>query len=206
MLNVSIWERRARSTLIEGYATWVADLMSHGWDGYLATLMFDDLPGSLESQIAQMHLGATGMFRRLMTRMVRKPRSPEWSPLLPKGVFAPDLPVSKRRATELFRDPPANDGLHLHGIILASRAGRLTDGLDLHFQQKRAIYLTGRLRTIDVQRIDRNPEYATEYALKGLKRPCFGPDHLLVLPRTIDEISQYKQYNTRSHRSMEICL
>ena len=184
MLSVSIWRGRA----IEAYGAWVAELMTRGWDAYLATLMFHDLPGSMQAQIAQMHHAAMGVFSRLATRMVRKPRSANWFHLLPKAVFAPDLLVAKRRAT-LVCEPPANDGLHMHGMIFANRLGRLKHPLDLHFEQKRAIYLTGRLRTIDVRRIERNPEYATEYALKGLKRPCFGPDHLLVLPRTIDELS-----------------
>lgn len=189
MLNVGIWRGRARTNLVEAYGNWVGEWVSRGWDAYLGTLMFHHLPGSMEAQIAQMHLGATEMFRRLMTRMVRTPRSPRWAPLLPKGIFAPDLPVPKQGATTPLREPPANEGLHLHGVILANRSGRLKEPLDLHFQQKRAIYLTGRLRTIDVQRIDRNPEYAAAYALKGLKRPCFAPDHVLVLPRTINELS-----------------
>ena len=162
--------------------------MAEGRDAYLATFLFDELPGSVHVRIAQMHRDVTAVFSRLITRIVRKPRSPLWAPLLPVGFFAPDLPIPKKRATPV-QEPPTNDGLHMHGMILANRLGRLKDPLDLHFEQKRAIYLTGRLRTIDVRRIERNPEYATEYALKGLKRPCFGPDHLLVLPRTIDELS-----------------
>lgn len=122
-----------------------------------------------------------------MTRMVRKPRSPNSLPLLPRGIFAPDLPVSKQRATPIC-DPPANDGLHMHGVTLANRWGRLADPLDVHFGQNRATYLTGPLRTIHLRRIDRNPEYATAYALKGIKRPCFSPDHLLVSPITIGEL------------------
>jgi hypothetical protein len=93
-----------------------------------------------------------------------EPRSPEWAPLLPKGVFAPDLPVPKRqRASETLRDPPANDGLHLHGVILANRSGRLTDRLDQHFQQKRSTYLVGALRTINLRVIDRDPSKAAEF-------------------------------------------
>ena len=131
---------------IEAYSTWVADLTAHGWDAYLATLMFDELAGSVHARIAQMHRDVTAVFSRLTTGMVRKPRSPEWAPLLPRGVFAPDLPVPKRqRAAEPPRDPPANDGLHMHGILLANRSGRLTDRLDQHFEQNHSTYLIGAL-------------------------------------------------------------
>ena len=120
-------DRKCTGTaVIEAYGTWVADQMAEGWDAYMATLMFHELPGSMQAQIAQMHHAAMGVFSRLATRMVRKPRSPEWAPLLPRAIFAPDLPVPKRqRATGPFRDPPANDGLHMHGIILANRSGRI---------------------------------------------------------------------------------
>lgn len=47
---------------IDAYGTWVADLVARGWDAYLGTPMFHHLPGSLEGQIAQMHLGAAEMF------------------------------------------------------------------------------------------------------------------------------------------------
>ena len=44
MLNISIWRRRAKSGLVDAYALWVADQMTEGWDAYLATFLFDDVP------------------------------------------------------------------------------------------------------------------------------------------------------------------
>jgi hypothetical protein len=173
--------------MTEAYARWVTDLMAQGWNAYFVTLMFHDLPGSRQAQIAQMHRDATAAFSRLATRMVRKPRSAPWVPQLPIAFFAPDLPVPKRRATPLC-EPPANDGLHLHGIILTNGLGRLREPLDRHFQQRPRTYLVGKLRTIDVRKIKRNPEYTTDYALKGLKHPRLRPDHLLVLPRSLSEL------------------
>ena len=175
------------TAVIQPYSTWAADLMAHGWDAYLGTLMFHELPGSMDAKIAQMHLGATLMFRRLITRMVRKPRSADWAPFLPRAVFAPDLPVPKKRTTPVC-DPPTNDGLHMHGVVLTNGLGRLKEPLDQHFEQKRSTYLIGTLRTIDLRVIDRDPSKATEYALKGLKRSCFNADHLLVLPRSLGEL------------------
>jgi hypothetical protein len=176
-LRPRIWTGMA---ITEAYARWVADHTAQGWDAYLATFMFDELPGSVHARIAQMHRHVTAVFSRLVTRTVRKPRSPSWAALLPRGFFAPDLPVPKRRAT-LVSEPPVNDGLHLHGIILTNGLGRLREPLDRHFEQR--TYRVGRLR-----KIDDNPEYTTAYALKGLKRPCFGADDVLVLPRCLSEL------------------
>lgn len=187
MLNVGIWRGRAETNLVEAYGNWVGEWVSRGWDAYFVTLMFDQLPGSMQAQVAQMHHAVMGVYSRLAPRIVRKPRSPIWAPLVPRAVFAPDLPVAKRRAT-LGCEPPVNDGLHMHGVILSNRSGRLKEPLDEHFEQKQATYLTGRLRTIDLRRIDRNPEYATAYALKGLKRSCFSGDDLLILPRSLSEL------------------
>jgi hypothetical protein len=173
------------TAVIQACSTWVADLMAQGWDAYLATFTFDEIPGSMHARVAQMHRDVTAVYSRLATRMVRKPRSAKWAPLLPRGLFAPDLPVPKRRTTPV-QEPPTNDGLHFQGVFVANRWGRLVDPLDFHFKQKQATYVTGKLRPIDVRRIDGNPEYVTEYALKGLKR--FDTDHLLVLPRCLGEL------------------
>jgi hypothetical protein len=187
-LRPRIWTGMA---ITEAYARWVADLKAQGWNAYFVTLMFHDLPGSMQAQIAQMHHAAMGMYSRLVTRMFRKPRSAKWAPLLPRGFFAPDLPVQKRRMAPWmapFSEPPANDGLHMHGIILANRLGRLREPLNLHIEQKLATYQRGRIRKIDIRPIDYAPERATAYALKVLKRPGFGPDDLLVLPRCLGEL------------------
>jgi hypothetical protein len=180
--NIRIW---TDTTIIRAYARWFAGLVAQGWDPYLVTLTFDELPGSMQAQIAQMHHAAMAVYSRLVTRMVRKPRSPSWASRLPRAVFAPDLPVPKRRTTPV-QEPPANDGLHLHGVILLNGSGRLIEPLDQHFQRR--TYLIGKLRPIVARRIDSDPGYVTAYALKGLKRSCFDTDHLLVLPRSLSEL------------------
>jgi hypothetical protein len=110
-----------------------------------------------------------------------------WAPLLPKGIFVPDLPVFKRSKQDL-RDVVINDGLHVHGIVVANRFGRISEPLDVHFERNLEKYLTGNLRNIDVQPITRTAGYVTEYGMKALKRPIFSMDHVLVLPRTIGEL------------------
>ena len=81
-----------------------------------------------------------------------------------------------------------NDGLHVHGIVVANRFGRISEPLDVHFAEKSKEYLTGNLRHIDIERITRTAGYVTEYAMKGLKRPIFSMDQVLVLPRTLGEM------------------
>lgn len=187
-----------RLDLLSAYGEWVADWVHRGWDAYLVTVMFHDLSGSRNSQIIQMHQEVTTLFTKLMTRMVRKPRSPNWAPYRPKGVFIPDLPVVKRTKTPL-KDVVTNNGLHMHGIVLAHRWGRLTDPLDIHFSEKRRTYIAGKIRSIDVVPITERPEYTTEYAGKGLKRPCFNPDHVLLLPRALSELPNMPS-SINSHR------
>jgi hypothetical protein len=132
-------------------------------------------------------------YGRLATRSVRKPRSPRWAPLLPRGVFVPDLPVFKRSKQNL-RDVIINDGLHVHGIVVANRFGRISEPLDEHFSKNLEKYLTGNLRYIDIEPITRTAGYVTEYAMKGLKRPIFSMDHVLVLPRSLGELPDQKPW------------
>ncbi len=180
-------EISSRLDLLNAYGDWVANWVQQGWDAYLVTFMFHNLSGPINSQITQMHQEVTTLFTKLITRMVRKPRSSVWAPYRPKGVFIPDLPVVKRIKTPL-KDAISNNGLHMHGIVLANRWCRLTDPLDIHFSEKRRTYVAGKIRSIDVAPITKRPEYTTEYAGKGLKRPCFNPDHVLILPRALSEL------------------
>ena len=173
--------------LIQAHGTWLQQWLNEGWDGYLFTFMFNQLPGSRRAIVHQMHQQLERWYGRLATRIIRKPRSPVWAPLLPKGIFVPDLPVPKRSKQDI-RDVSINDGLHMHGVVVANRWGRLRETLDVHFEEDLRTYLTRKLRHVDVQRITRRAEYVTEYALKSLKRPTFSEDDILVLPRGLSEL------------------
>ena len=81
-----------------------------------------------------------------------------------------------------------NDGLHMHGIGVANRLGRISEPLDVHFAERLDEYLTSNLRHIDVEHITHMAKYVTSYGMKGLKRPMFSPDHILVLPKTLGEL------------------
>jgi hypothetical protein len=149
--------------------------------------MFNQLPGSRHAMVRQMHQQILRWYGRLATRTVKKPRSPVWAPFLPKGIFVPDLPVPKRSKLGI-RDASTNDGLHMHGVVVANRTRKLPETLDVHFEENLDTYLTNKLRHIDVQRITHKAEYVAEYGLKGLKRPTFSEDDVLVLPRALSEL------------------
>jgi hypothetical protein len=176
-----------RLDLIQAHGDWAQQWLNRGWDGYLFSFMFNQLPGSRHAMVRQMQQEILRWYGRLATRTIRKTRSPVWIPFLPKGVFVPDLPVPKRSKQDI-RDVSTNDGLHIHGIVVANRWARIPETLDVYFEENPGTYLTSKLRHIDVRRITHRAEYVTEYALKSLKRPTFSEDDILVLPRTLSEL------------------
>ena len=169
--------------LIDGHAQWIKWYLDQGWDGYFFSVMFNNLPGKRETKIIQMHQEVTRLYGRLTTRMVRKPRSPKWAPLLPVGIFIPDLPApkTKKGLKSAIADVSINDGLHMQGIVLGNRWGRVRMPLDRYFEKEARQYLSRKIRHIDVQRITHKPAYVTEYALKGLLKRTVTPDDILVL-------------------------
>jgi hypothetical protein len=186
-----------RLALIQAYGTWVQGYLDEDWDGYLFSFMFNQLPGSAKAMVQQMQQELFKWYGRLATRMVRKPKSPVWAPLLPKGIFVPDLPVPKRSKRQL-RDVLTNAGLHMHGLVVANRWGRLRATLDVHFAENLGTYLTSKVRHIDVQRITHTTEYTTEYGIKGLKRPVFSEDDILILPRNLSELPDSSRLAARN--------
>jgi hypothetical protein len=183
----SNFQYQHRLVLIQAHGDWLQQWLNEGWDGYLFTFMFNQLPGSRHAMVRQMHQQILRWYGRLATRTVRKTRSPVWIPFLPKGIFVPDLPVPKR-SKQNIGDVSTNDGLHMDGIVVANRWARIPETLDDYFEENLGTYLTSKLRHVDVQRITHRAEYVTEYALKSLKRPTFSEDDILVLPRTLSEL------------------
>ena len=168
---------------VQGHAQWIQQFLDAGWDGYLFTVMFNNLPGKRDTKIIQMHQEATTLYGRLAKAMVRKRHSPKWAGYFPIAIFSPDLPVPKsiNGQKSTVADVSINDGLHSHGIVLANRWGRVQVPLDEYFQENGREYLTGKIRNIDVRRITYDQDYVVEYAIKGLIRRTASDDDLLVL-------------------------
>ncbi len=194
-----------RDDIIDAFGKWIKQDVKTGWDAYLFTFMFNQLFGSREAKVQQMHDEITGLYRKLVTRAVRKPTSPKFAHLLPKGVFFPDGPAYKRKKQPLS-DVSVNDGLHMHGVVVATRESRLKEGLDEHFREHRAMYETSKMYRIHVQLIDQRVVNTTDYAGKALKKPRFSTDDVLILPRSIDELSQQNcliDHDTRKLRDIQ---
>ena len=168
---------------IQAHAQWIQRFLDAGWDGYLFTVLFNNLPGKRDAKIIQMHQEVTTLYSRLAKAMLRKRRSPKWAGYFPIAIFSPDLPVPKSRNGQksTIADVSTNDGLHLHGIVLANRWGRVRVPLVEYFEEHGGQYLTEKTRNIDVQRITHDPGYVVEYALKGLTRGTSSDDDVLVL-------------------------
>jgi hypothetical protein len=63
-----------RLALIDAYGDWLQQWLDKGWDGYLITFLFNQLPGSRRAMVQQMHQHLEKRwYGRLATRMVRIP-------------------------------------------------------------------------------------------------------------------------------------
>jgi hypothetical protein len=149
--------------------------------------MFQQIPGSVDTKVQQMHQEIERVYSRLSARVVRKPKSESWAWLLPKGVFFPDLPGLKPSKQSL-RDVRLNDGIHFHGVVVANHWGRMKETLDTHFRENGAEYLSDMLRRIHVERITHDSDFVADYGGKAVKRKRFPLDHVLVLPRALSEL------------------
>ena len=92
-----------------------------------------------------------------------------------------------------LRDVSINNGLHMHGIMVAqppigSGTTRLRERLDHHFMRNIHLYLNDRLLHLHIEPITHRPGYATRYAMKALKLPAFDFDQVLILPRSLREL------------------
>ena len=139
-----------------------------------------------------MHKEITGFYEKLATRAVRKPRSEKWVHLLPKGIFFPDVP---RYGSSVYSIPEVciNDGIHFHGIMVATKEARLKEPLHLHLGRKRKLYVSGKIYRIDAEPIKSRAAFVTDYGGKALKRRGFSNDHVLLLPRTVAELPAKKR-------------
>ncbi len=185
-------DRRAINDALAGYSQLAIDRIGEGWHPYLATLKFAPLPGKPEAVIAQMKAEAELVYKKLLTRVVRRPLSARSRTLLPIMVAVPDAPVGKR--DKPLVDVVVNGGLHLHGLLLVPPVSRLPVGVDEHFRQRQASYVGDqrRLRCVDVRPIDRDLPRVIDYLMKSLRRRRFASrdvlDDVLVLPRAVQEM------------------
>ncbi len=172
------------ASIIQGYGKMVSDLIDDGWNAYYVSILFHQLPGSEKSHLEQMKREVSCLYSRLATRTVKDTRSKGWAGYLPVAIFAPDLPVPKRRGKPkaALADVSTNGGLHMNGIIVANRWGKIRTGLERHFAENKHVYEKGIVRAIDVgRRKKRDLTTTTDYTFKQIKRPRFSIDDIVVL-------------------------
>jgi hypothetical protein len=188
--NSSSWLNRVhRKNVINGYASWIKEMVDNGWDPYLLTIEFNQLPGSQHIRLRQMTKDIELICSRLATEAVRKPTSPKWAKLLPRGFFVPDLPVYKNDK-QGTTDAIVNNGLHFHGVLAVSPRTRLKCTLDEHFADRIDTYVgaTEAVRTINVRPITHNTGFTVDYAVKAVKNGRFANDDIIILPRALSEL------------------
>lgn len=97
--------------------------------------------------------------------------------------------TGKRGGKSALLNVSVNDGLHLHGIMAIHPGKRMIEDLDQHFISNSGVYQTSRIQEIDVRKITDNISGTTKYVLKALKRGSVQSDHILILPRSISEMT-----------------
>jgi hypothetical protein len=175
--------------IIAGYQQLVEQKIEEGWKGYLLTVVFKQLSGSRSAMIAQTADEVERLYRTMLTRIVRNPKSPDRIGKLPIWLGSPDLPVFKTNKSSLA-EVTINDGLHYHLIALIPPRSRLADDLVDHVRDQQALYAKAgrRVMRLDAVGIETRPAYVTDYALKSLSRRRFGSDEMLIFPRSRHEL------------------
>ena len=174
------------SELVRLYGKWIKDYLDTGvWDGYLITIMFNFLTRPPEP-LEQMHQETISLYSKILISVVRNPRRPTWVDRLPRALFLPDSFLGYRKMH--LRDVLLNDGLHMHGIMIVPKKGRLKYPLDVLIERNKDFYYGNKIQDIDIRLIQDNSVYVTEYIGKSIQRGRFTADDILILPRTVDEL------------------
>jgi hypothetical protein len=160
-----------------------------GWNAYLVTFMFNHIPGSPAIKLKLMQDGVSRFYSKLVTRIVRKPNSIHQLYKRPRMIAAPDYPVFKYEKIVL-RQATVNDGLHMHGILVAPLKSRLKEDIISHVQRKSHLYVKAPLRTINFALIEDHTKAVTDYMMKTIKRGNCRWEEVLFLPKSPSELSR----------------
>jgi hypothetical protein len=176
------------SELLQGYAQMVTDRIDASWQPYLLTFMFNPIGGSPRRVAEVMEKEVERVYATLLPRIVRKPRSEPHLWKRPIWIGCPDWPVPKHDRQDKQYVLP-NDGQHPHVVALMPPVSRLREPLDDHIHDEQPRYVRDPLFRIDAVEIDRDPDYVTRYVLKSLERGRIHTDQIIVLPRSVSELS-----------------
>jgi len=170
--------------------------MDEGRDAYFVNFMFNQLPGSRQTQMEIMTQEVGRVHSILTHHIVRRPKVEKWAHLRPIFIGSHDLPVFKWDRGELHRLDIVNDGVHFNVVALVpppshpvwpnwsqyrmwGPQSRLKVPLDLHFRERGTFYLNDRLARVHVTPV--NNGTMADYTLKTFKHGRVDWDSILVL-------------------------
>ena len=84
-----------RENLVAAYSHHITELMDEGRRAYYLNFMFNQLPGSRETQARIMEQEVERVHSILMHHIVRRPKAKRFAHLRPIFIGCPDLPVFK---------------------------------------------------------------------------------------------------------------
>lgn len=171
------------ASFIIGHTLWIDNLVQNDWKAYYVSVLFHPLNGNRQSQLEQMKREIRRLYSRFATKTVKNTHSPTWKRYLPVAIFVPDLPVAKYKGqTKItIADASINDGLHMNGIIVTNRWGRVRVGLKKHFREERKRYVARTIRDIGVTLIKDDLPTVVDYTFKCVKRRAFSVDDVILL-------------------------
>jgi hypothetical protein len=173
----------------------IRDRSNRGWTVTLLTVMTDRVSQNPASIPTLVHDPVQRLYSKLISRVVRRPRSPYVRDRLPVLVGCADLPVFKHwTGGSLPRDPNTHGGLHFHGLLAVPSDSRLKgQTVEEHFAQNDILYRGGGgIERIDVRPV-RHEDIAkvTGYVFKAVRDGRIDLDAgVLVLPRAVSELAR----------------
>src|SRR4051812_2336872 len=95
------------------------------------------------------------------------------------------------RRKQSIHDVTVNDGLHYHSMTFIHPASRHKESFQDHLIDWQSLYVRPEhpLDRIEAEVIDRDPDYVVDYLAKSIRRFRFSPTDVLLLPRSVKELS-----------------
>jgi hypothetical protein len=171
--------------IISAYGDMIKERIERGWDGYLISLMFNNIGGSKDTKIKVMQSEVERVYDNVARWSIRNYKKLIQRPKLPIWIVAPDFPVFKHQKMDL-EDVTVNDGLHLHAMAAHHPHSRLKEkDLVEHFRLNQEHYVQRGcpLRRVHAERIVTNPGYVVGYGFKSVQKGRVKyDDAVMVLP------------------------
>lgn len=180
-----------KQQLVESWCGFVEKHVSRGWTPYLLTFQFREIGGPRQHVADEMEKDVQRVYATFLTRVVRNPTSRRSIGKRPIWITCPDYPVRKNDKQPVH-DHCINDGRHIQGICLMPPKSRLKEPLNEHFEEYATLYVRAPfpLVLVHAKPVTQTPDLATDYALKALKNGRATSDEIVVLPRTLNEVSR----------------